>query len=62
MNEPCLVCGIPPDDELIPEAYEALWDAIPDLRAAQDSGTPTRCPDCGRQLAFGEGEGPAVNG
>ena len=57
MNEPCPVCGIPPDDELTPEAYEVLWDDIAELRAAQDAGTPTYCPECGRQLAFGEGEG-----
>ncbi len=58
MSEPCPVCGIPLDDDLTPEAYEALWDAIPDPRAAQDSGTPTRCPECGREPTFGEGEGP----
>jgi hypothetical protein len=29
------------------------------LRAAQDSGEATNCPECGRQLTFGEGEGPS---
>ena len=35
MIEPCPVCGIPPGDDLTLAAYEALWDAIPDLRAVQ---------------------------
>ncbi len=56
-NEPCPVCGIAPADELEPAAYEVLWDAVPELRAAQESNTPAFCPECGRQLAFGEGEG-----
>lgn len=56
-DEPCPVCGIAPSDELEPAAYEAIWDALPELGAAQDAGTPTYCPECGRQLTFGEGEG-----
>ncbi len=56
-DEVCPVCGILRGEELIPEAYEVLWDAVPELRAAQNSGTPTYCPECGRQLTFGEGEG-----
>jgi hypothetical protein len=37
MTEPCRVCGIPPPpgDGFTPEAYEALWCAIPDLRVKQ---------------------------
>jgi hypothetical protein len=29
MNEPCPVCGIPPDDELTLEAYETPGRVIP---------------------------------
>jgi hypothetical protein len=57
MREPCPECGISPDDELTQEAYEVLWDAIPELRAAQDSGEKIRCSECGRRLTFGEGGG-----
>jgi hypothetical protein len=52
----CPVCGILRDDELTPEAYEVLWDAVPELRAAQNAGEATYCPECGRQLTFREGE------
>jgi hypothetical protein len=55
----CPVCGILRGEELMPEAYEAMWDALPHLRAAQDAGEAIYCPDCGRQLTFGEGEGPS---
>lgn len=51
-NEPCPVCGIVPGEVLMPEAYEVLWDAIPELRAAQEAGHSTDCPECGRQLTF----------
>jgi predicted RNA-binding Zn-ribbon protein involved in translation (DUF1610 family) len=51
-DELCPECGILRDEELIPEAYEVLWDAIPELRAAQDAGIATNCPECGRQLTF----------
>jgi len=30
---------------------------LPELRAAQDAGTPNYCPECGPQLTFGEGGG-----
>jgi len=53
----CPVCGILRNEELTPEAYEVLWDAAPALRAAHDAGESTYCPECGRQLTFGEGEG-----
>ena len=52
----CPVCGILRDEELIPEAYEVIWDAIPHLRAAQNAGEAIYCEECGRQLTFGEGE------
>jgi hypothetical protein len=55
-GEPCPVCGIVPGEDLIPEAYEVLWDAIPELRASQQAGTPTYCPECGRQLTFERSE------
>jgi hypothetical protein len=42
----CTVCGILKGEDLIPEPYEAMWDA----------GEAIYCPDCGRQLTFGEGE------
>lgn len=59
MKDPCPACGISPDDVLIPEAYEVLWDLIPHLREAQDAGNATYCPECGRQLTFEEGEEPS---
>jgi hypothetical protein len=48
----CPECGILRDEELIPEAYEAIWDALPQLRAAQDAGITVNCSECGRQLTF----------
>ena len=54
---PCPVWGIVPSDLLEPAAYEVVWEAIPELRAAQDAGAETYCPECGRQLSYGEGEG-----
>lgn len=44
------MCGILPDDELIPAAYGVLWDALPHLRAAHDVGIETFCEECCRQL------------
>ncbi len=55
-DDVCPVCGILREDELIPEAYEVLWDAVPELRAAQDAGESVYCEECGRQLTLGEGE------
>lgn len=55
LGDPCPACGIPPDDALEPGAYEVLWDAVPGLREAQEAGTVIYCPQCGRQLTFGEG-------
>jgi hypothetical protein len=55
-NDICPVCGITRDDELIPEAYEVIWDAVPELRAAQDAGEATYCPECERQLTYEGGE------
>ncbi len=56
-EEPCPVCGIPPSDELEPAAYEAIWEALPDLKAAQEAGEETYCRECGRQLTFPEWPG-----
>ena len=53
----CPACGILRGEELTRAAYEVLWEAIPVLRVAQDAGEATYCPECGRQLAFAEGEG-----
>lgn len=52
----CPVCGILRGEELTPEAYEVLWDAVPELGAAQDAGETIDCEECGRRLTFG-GEG-----
>lgn len=54
-EDPCEVCGIVPGESLTPAAYEVLWEAVPDLRDAQDLGTSVYCPECGRQLTFAEG-------
>ena len=54
-GEPCPMCGIVPGEQLEPAAYEAIWDAIPDLKAAQGTGTSIHCPECGRQLTFADG-------
>ena len=45
-------------DEFEP-AYETIWDALPELRASQDAGGPTYCPECGRQLTFEGGRASA---
>jgi hypothetical protein len=52
----CPVCGILHDEELTPEAYEVMWEAIPHLRAAQDAGEVIYCEECGRRLTLGRGE------
>ena len=51
VEEPCEVCGICPDEELIPGTYEVIWDCFPHLRAGQDAGEEVYCEECGRQLA-----------
>jgi acetone carboxylase gamma subunit len=51
----CPVCGILRDEEeLTPEAYEVIWDSLPHLRAAQESGEVVRCEERGRRLTLGE--------
>jgi hypothetical protein len=57
-DELCPECGILRGEELTPEAYEVLWDAIPMLREAQEAGIAINCSTCGRQLTFEDrGEG-----
>ena len=50
LEEPCEVCGICPDEELLPCTYQALWEAIPPWGEAQEAGLTTYCEECGRQL------------
>ncbi len=52
----CPVCGILRDEELTPEAYEVIWDALPHPRDAQEASEVVRCEECGRRLTLGEGE------
>jgi hypothetical protein len=45
-EELCPVCGTLIGEELTPEAYKVVWDAIPAL----DAGQTIYCPECSREL------------
>jgi hypothetical protein len=43
-------------DEVSERAWVELWDVLPYLRAAQDTGEVIYCEEGGRRLTLGRGE------